>query len=1186
MSGSSPQALFNQREEIAKQLREIMAKKNPNISDQQKFKQLENQWSNIDGKLHEATLAYIHTLLYNPNTQSIKIKNNLQKIVNTLAASTNNFNKNAKPILDMYKDYLTRTNLASNENKAKRALVAASLNAEKIALQQALKAQKLAFEEQAAGHTAEAARIREEANKKVASMQAAHQNVLSTLENNKKTKLLELEAQKKAIEVQAKANKEAANQTARKLEAAKEFGNAEAQKAARLANNIAKRNVEATERNAKIAAAEAALAKAKQNAEAASVANKAAANKALANKQEEFNRQLAANKAAANKALAAALESAAKNKNSVVAQAAANKAAADAAAAEAAQRVSQLEAAGTASVAALRTAKNAANAAQAKANQEATKLRNKLRAKSEEANRLAESLAEASRAGANAEQRFRAQLLISKETEAKATRAKLATLAAQLEVVKVVKSRGNAAANAAAAKRLANAHKAEANAAKKAAANAAAATESAKKLAANRQAEIIALQASVEAGKVNTKALINVHAKASAASAAAVAAAQAEQQAAKEELEALQKSSSATKAELNAAMAAIIEANANKTATVQQHAANMARLKANANSGTAAAIESLRAARAANKAAANRALANLRATSAQNVTTLQTALKNLNAKRQAELEAKGTEKEAAVVAARMAAELTASAKLSALQENLKKAKQEASNIIKQKDSNLNQQKKAAEAQVEQLEAELSKAKTLVGAVTLTGMALGRTGGAVVGGIGRTGGAIVGGLTRLTGLRKQINGPNTGRTNVPPTGLGTVTPLPLRLENNPLIKRVQNTITLIGNKGHKNTRNYLIRYATNLKKSPNNKTLQNKFVKQVQQWAVSSSLKNNALLRETKIKQVTISNFNTFVKNYLGKLNKPNNKALIVRTPNAVPASAGPNFTNVTIRWLNNWKRYSNDELIKGVPGASVNGKVNPETASGQTRLKLLNIVRNANIVFSKPGAIAYFVKKYKDGGEKDPYLKWLIETMIGPQILAFKNSNNYTRALQWVRKVHGINAGTLNVNKYNQYINNSYLPNKLKQALLKHKTEILNKRGSGTVLGKENITQPAGNPTVLGVPSKLNSKNVGKPPSVFNKKLKMTNLKKTGITAAWITKNGKLKSNIKKPIYSILGNKNRPGFIVNNVGKFRRLIGVNKQANRYIANNKEALSKKNSINKQANTLKSLINKKGGQQYSR
>ena len=90
MSGSSPQALLNQREEIGKQLREIMAKNNPNNSDQLKFKELGNQWSNIDGKLHRATLAYIHTLLYNPTTQSIKIKNNLQKIVN--AAATNNFN--------------------------------------------------------------------------------------------------------------------------------------------------------------------------------------------------------------------------------------------------------------------------------------------------------------------------------------------------------------------------------------------------------------------------------------------------------------------------------------------------------------------------------------------------------------------------------------------------------------------------------------------------------------------------------------------------------------------------------------------------------------------------------------------------------------------------------------------------------------------------------------------------------------------------------------------------------------------------------------------------------------------------------------------------------------------------------------------------------------------------------------
>lgn len=1077
MSGSSPQALLNQREEIGKQLRALMAKNNPNNSDQIRFKELGNQWSNIDGKLHGATLAYIHTLLYNPNSQTIKSKNNLQKVITSL--SKNSFNTNAGPILVMYKDYLTKTNLASTTNIAAKNALALELAAERNALKLTLANKNAALKAALEGRTADAAKFEAKAQANLERMQAAHANVVSKLEQNKQTKLLELAAEKKAIELEAKQHKEAANaatklanQTALNLKAAIVSGNLDAKKAAQLAANIAQRNLEATERNAKIAAAEAALVNAQQKAAEASAANKAAAEQALANKQAEFNKQLAANKAAANKALANARAAAAANRNSLVAKAAANKAAADQAAAEAAQKVSELEAAVTAGQAnkeaALAAAKRNANAAQAKANQEAANLRKELGVKSAEANRLAGSLAEASRAGANAEKRFRTQLLISKETEAKATRAKLATMAAQLEVVK---SRGNAAA----ARKLANAHKAEANAAKQAAINAAAATENAKRLAANRQAEMIALQTSVEAGKINTQALINAHTKAAEASAAAVAAAQAEQQAAKEALEALRESSNATQAQLNAAKAAINAANANKRATANKHAANMAKLKANANKGTANAIAVLKAAQAANKAAANKALANLKASSAKNVTNLQNALKRLNARRQAELEAKGTEKEEAVAAARIAAEGIAAARLRALQNNLNKAKQEAANIIQQKDSNLSAQQKAAQAQVAQLETELSKAKTLVGAATLTGMALGRAGGSVVGGI-----------TRLAGLGRQVAGPNTGRKNVPPTGLGTVTPLPLRAENHPLVKRVRNTLALIGNKGNKNTRSYVTKNSNALVKSPNNNKLQKEFVRAISQWALSSTVKpNKPELREwVKSKNVSISNFNTFVKNYLGKLytmtnnplykttnqNNPlfnknavnNSKALVVRTPNVVPASAGPNFTNITVRWLNNWKRYSNDELIKGVPGASVNGKVNPVTASGQTRLKLLNIVRNANknkIVFGKPGAISYFVKKYKNGGEKDPYLRWLIETMIGPQIMAYKNSNNYTRALQWVRKVHGINAGTLNVNKYNQYINNSYLPNKLKQSLLKHKQEILNKR---TVIG---------NTTVPGVPS-------------------------------------------------------------------------------------------------------------------
>lgn len=1062
-------------------------------TDRTKIDQLGKQWSNLDGNLHKSTLAYIHTLLYSPNSQTIKSKNNLQKVINGL--SKNNFNKNAGPILAMYKEYSQKINsnkLASTQTVAEKNALALRLAKEKNSLQTILKNKNAALQAALEGRTADAAAFEAKAKANLEQMEAAHKAVVSNLEQKRQTELLELEAKRKSIELEAQRHKQAANdakklvnQAAINLANAKARGNTEAEKAAQLKANIAARNLAAAARNTELSNARAALVQAKANAESVSTANKAAAAQTLKNKQAEFNRQLAANKAAANTALKNALAAAAANRNSVVAQAAANKAAADQAAAEAAQKVSQLEAAVTAGQenkrAALEAAEKAAKEAQAKANQEAANLKRNLAAKSVEANRLAGSLAEASRAGANAEKRFRTQLLLSKETEAKATRAKLATMAAQLEVVK---SRGNAAA----ARKLANAHKAEANAAKQAAISAAEATENAKKVAANRQAAIIALEANVEAGKINKQALINAHTKAAEASAAAVAAAQAEKQAAAEALVALRDSSNATQAQLNNARAAINAANANKRATANKHAANMAKLKANANKGKAAAIEGLRAARAANKAAANKALANLKVASAQNVTNLQNALKRLNARRQAELEAKGTEKEAEVAAARIAAESIAAARLRALQNNLNKAKQEAANIVQQKDSNLNAQRKAAEAQAAQLEAELAKAKTLVGAATLTGMALGRAGG-----------SVVGGLTRLAGLGRQVAGPNTGRKNVPPTGLGTVTPLPLRLENNPLIKRVQNTLALIGNKGNRNTRSYVTRNSNALVKSPNNNKLQKEFVRAISQWALSSTVKpNKPELREwVKSKNVSITNFNTFVKNYLGKMtnnplykttnqNNPlfnknavnNSKALVVRTPNAVPASAGPNFTNITVRWLNNWKRYSNDELIKGVPGASVNGKVNPVTASGQTRLKLLNIVRNANknkIVFGKPGAISYFIKKYKNGGEKDPYLRWLIETMIGPQIMAYKNSNNYTRALQWVRKVHGINAGTLNVNKYNQYINNSYLPNKLKQALLKHKQEILNKRGSsGTVLGvpsKPNVPSISTSGSTIGVPA-------------------------------------------------------------------------------------------------------------------
>ena len=711
MSGLTPQALFNQRENIGKQLRELMSKNNPNNTNDAKFTELGKQWSNLDGKLHKATLEYIHTLLYNSNLQTVKSANNLQKIINGL--SKNNFNTNTGPILAMYKSYLERINSNKLASNARSREVEVRLAAEKESLQKAFNTETAALKAQIEGNKTKAAELQAQAKAQIANMQAAHKAALTNMQQEKQLEIEMLEGEKTSLRIQQRIiegqlsnARVAANQAAKNLAAAKASGNAAAAEAAKLAQNIAKRNLEATERNAQIAEAKAALVKAKANAEAASLTQKAAANKALANKQAEFNRQLAANKAAANKALENARAAAAANKNSVVAKAALNKAAADQAAAEAAQKVSQLEAAVTAGQenkrAALEAAEKAAKEAQAKANQEAANLKRNLAAKSVEANRLAGSLAEASRAGANAEKRFRTQLLMSKETEAKATRAKLATMAAQLEVVK---SRGNAAA----ARKLANAHKAEANAAKQAAISAAEATENAKKVAANRQAAIIALEANVEAGKINKQALINAHTKAAEASAAAVAAAQAEKQAAAEALVALKESSNATQAQLNNARAAINAANANKRATANKHAANMAKLKENANRGTANAIEVLKAAQAANKAAANKALANLKASSAQNVTNLRRALNNLNARRQAELEAKGTEKETAVAAARAAAEAIAAEQLKELKNSLKEAQQQVKNISGQKDSNLNAQKKAAEAQAANLQKQLNMA---------------------------------------------------------------------------------------------------------------------------------------------------------------------------------------------------------------------------------------------------------------------------------------------------------------------------------------------------------------------------------------------------------------------------------------------------------------------------------------------
>jgi len=1254
---SSPSELMKVRNNIAKKIQGLPPG-DPQVTT------LMSQWRNANGKLLTGTLRSIHDHIYNNSTQTVKTTKQLQNNINKIVNDNKGFGQNTRPILALYKDYAERINnnkLASTQTVAEKNALALRLAKEKNSLKTILNNKNAALQAALKGRTADAAAFEAKAKASLEQMEAAHKETVTQLEQQKQLQINRLKAKSEAIKIQARRHKKAANdakklvnQAAINLAAATARGNTAAAKAAELEQIIAQRKLEAEQRNAQIAAAEAALVQAQQNAATASAAsaeNKAAA---LKSAQAEFNRQLAANKAAAESALANALSKAAANKNSAVAQEAARAAKAEAKAAAADQKVSELKAAvnaGKATVESLEAAKRNANVAKKEANAraeqlnkelreqaakteaaiaaqrrlvaESSKLRTELGTKTANANRLASKLANTSARTANFQKRFIIQAIKAHAAEAKASRAGL----------NATKHRGNAEA----AQRLAAAKTAEANAARVAAAAAAAATEAAK-----RNAALASERAATAEGNAAAQT------QAALASAAAVAAAQAEKEAAEKALVALRESSSATQANLNAAQEALRAANANKRATANKHAANMTRLKENANSATAsaaeknAALKALEAARAANKAAANKALANLKVASAQNVTKLQRALNNLNARRQAELEAKGTEKEEAVASARIAAQAIAAAQLKDLQTSLKEAQKQVINISGQKASNLIAQKKAAEAQAKNLQNQLNMAmKKLTSSQRNKNAAIE---GLQSRGLAAKVAAIIwkkayGGqfgykvkfynvphavteLKReypniftnaylknnksknfiLRALRSTPAYTNTGQLNrsqritrllfgnqnksiggqlLELAGQPEPEPKPSNNKNNNsnsnissnsnsnsssnngtnLINRIEKTISLIGNRGNNTEREKLVEIAKRLETNTRIMNVQQEFLAQLKTWAEKTTT-NRTILNWVTVQKLSPTNFNKFVTNYLGKLpsrpapppppglsqlniirlngiisntpnyggnkwtndnkfvvnmmvknknsnkvkqarkalnNKKNSKALVVRTPNAVPASAGPNFTNITVRWLNNWKRYSNDELIKGV---NKNGKVNPVTASGQTRLKLLNIVRNANKsgIFSptgsltKPGTIAYFVKKYKNDGEKNPYLKWLIEAMIGPQLMPYKNSPNYKRALQWVRKVHGINAGTLNVNKYNQYINNSYLPNGLKQALLKHKQEILNKRGSsGTVLG----TPPAGNSTVLGVPSTLNSKNVvpsittsgstiGKPPSILN----------------------------------------------------------------------------------------------------
>ena len=623
MSGLTPQALLTERDKIGNKLREISSKQPKNITKNERetlFPQLVLKWNNLDTKLHKATLEYIHTLLYNPSSQTVKSANSLQRIINGLSPS-NKFNKNTRPILAIYKSYLERiksNKLELTTHIAKEAELAAFLKKEKNSLEAALNAERAAFEAQIAGETGKAAALKAQANARVAQMQAAHEAALGNMEKQKKLQInklqaeqLELRLNKVFLQDEIKNAKALANRAATNLAAAKASGNEAAAKAAQLEKNIYQRNVEATERKAQIAAAKAALVQAQQNAETASAANQERARQALENAQRTHAAQLAAVTNQANRALQEArneVQKASTNKEKALAQAAANKAAADAAAAQAAANLQRLTNEGTATKEALAAAQAAANAAQAKAAQEAANLKRNLAAKSVEANRLAESFASTSGALANSHRRYAKLALQSSKAAAEAREARMKTLAAE-------EAAAAAKGNASKAREAANAHKAEANAAKQAAEKAEAATQA-------------ALEEANAAKKAAATATSNAAAQRQAAEAAAAARNEAKRQLENVEAArvALAGNSTATKAQLNAIQKALNKAHTNSNQAARQYKNQIATLTARANSSSAtiaeknAALQALKAAANANKAAAmkklqenkNKAVAGLR----------------------------------------------------------------------------------------------------------------------------------------------------------------------------------------------------------------------------------------------------------------------------------------------------------------------------------------------------------------------------------------------------------------------------------------------------------------------------------------------------------------------------------------------------------------------------------------------
>jgi hypothetical protein len=927
------------------------------------------QWTAANGKYATNLRNHINKILWNNTTKSMINKNKLKTIINNLTQKAKNeYNSENIPILTKYLGYLNQ--------QAQRI---ASLTAEKgNAVNRLAASQKEinTLKEQIAS-----------GKQQVENLEAAHGRMIENMKAAQKTAANVARGQQLlAFAAIAKATRELKNAKNAQAQAT----NASAAAIAKLEANMAAAALSAANKNKQIANAQAALAKAANNKAAHNVAmanlkaahnankaraaqNKAnanaalaAAHKAVANATSEANRAKAE---AAERIAEEAARAAAADQKAAEAEAAKNAALAqaqqaEAGSAEATRLMKEAQAQAAAANAAKKNANAARNAAQANANRYASQFAN---AERQIANKTAALTA--------AQQNTRRQLWLRAVATGKAVQTEAKLLEAEKKARLAGANAADQKARANAAQANARAKAAETNAAKAAAAAALKAKEAAEKAGANAAAQ----------------AALNK--QAAEASAAAMAAAQAEQQAAKNALEAL-KATTVNKSLLNQAQAALAKANANKTALTNKHAANMAALRAEANSATAsaanknAALKALQAAANANKNAAIEKLRKLEANSAANKVALNKQLVEMKTLKNAANKATANQK--ANYEAKLAAkELATAATIKALEANAASARAQAANIQKQANAlgaqgaTLQSNKNAAEKKAANLEAELAKAKTLVGAATLTGMAAARVGGAAAG--AALGAA--GGLARRAGLMRQAAGPNTGRKNVPPTGLGT-TPLPARLENNPLIKRIQNTKAAIGNKGHNLTRKYLIERANDLIKAPNSKNAQNAFLKQIVQWSVSSTLKpNNPTLRaEVKNKTLTLSNFNTFVKNYLPKLERG---PISLTTNLKPPPSPSPNFSGVTVRWLNNWHRFSNKELTTGINNKngtpiSKNGKVNAATLKGQTQLKLLNLVRNANkngIRITDPGSANYFIRKY-NSGKNNPYAKWLINSIV------------------------------------------------------------------------------------------------------------------------------------------------------------------------------------------------------------